>query len=94
MARMEALRGSSGVETAKIPSKRYEGSIAMNSVEARKLATVVAKQSSGVSVKIGQTNGVAVLHLIKKTGTSETIFHAWQWAEHPWNSQNIVKAAA
>lgn len=59
---------------------------------ARKLATTVAKESTGVSVKIGETNGLPVLHLIHRDlRTSVNITSEADWAEHPWNKYNRPK---
>lgn len=59
---------------------------------ARELATAVAKQSDGVSVKIGETNGKPVLHLINRHMPSNIaardLVNEADWAEHPWNKQN------
>lgn len=53
---------------------------------ARKLATRVAKESAGVSVKIGETNGKPVLHLIHRDlRKSVNLVNEADWAEHPWN---------
>lgn len=60
----------------------------------QQLATVVVKQSTGVSVKIGQCNGKAVLHLIRwanpaagrKHSESRTIgATVVDWNLDPWN---------
>lgn len=64
--------------------------------EARKLATRIAKESDGVSVKFGRINGKLALHLIRhqsKTlpAASETIFSEPDWVDHPWNRNNIAK---
>lgn len=60
----------------------------MNADEARKLATKVAKESSNVTVKLGRTNGRAVLHLKHRGASSVTIAEPWQWSEHAWNNNN------
>lgn len=68
----------------------------MTDKEARKLATRVAKQSDGVSVKVGRTNGQPVLHLIKRQSktaqaASDTIATEPDWVDHSWNRDNIAK---
>lgn len=64
---------------------------------AKKLATQVAKQSTGISVKIGETNGKAVLHLVNRLMpgkiASQNVVNEADWAEHPWNKQNQKKKA-
>lgn len=58
---------------------------------ARQLATAVAKQSDGISVKIGETNGKPVLHLINRNLpgkiASRNLVSEADWAEHQWNRQ-------
>jgi hypothetical protein len=60
--------------------------------EARKLATRVAKESAGISVKFGETNGETILHLINRDIpgkiASRNLTNAADWAEHPWNKYN------
>ena len=63
----------------------------------RELASRVAKQSSGVSVKFGRTNGQDVLHLIRRrndegrTSASVTIpATAPAWNLHPWNKEKMA----
>jgi hypothetical protein len=62
---------------------------------ARKLATRVAKESSGISVKIGETNGKPVLHLVNRNMppkiASRNLTSAADWDEHPWNRQNAPR---
>jgi hypothetical protein len=62
---------------------------------ARKLATRVAKESNGVSVKIGQTNGHPVLHLVNRNMPSKfaarNVTSEADWDEHPWNRQNAPR---
>jgi hypothetical protein len=59
---------------------------------ARKLATRVAKESNGVSVKIGETNGKPVLHLVNRNMPSKfaarDLVSEADWDEHPWNRYN------
>lgn len=62
----------------------------MTEKEARELATQVAKQSHGVRVKFGCTNGRRCLHLIvnhpdQGLAYSETIYEPWEWADHEEN---------
>ena len=61
----------------------------MKQLSPQQLATIVAKQSSGVSVRHGQTNGQAVLHLVsRKRRESLTLPATLQaWNLHPWNEQ-------
>lgn len=68
----------------------------MNTLEARKLATRIAKESSGVIVKFGRTNGRHCLHLCQsgkdaKYIMSETIYSVEEWNLHPWNFANRPK---
>lgn len=70
----------------------------MNDKEARKLATRIAKQSDGVSVKFGRINGKIALHLIRRqsktlSAASNTIFSEPDWVDHPWNRDNITKTS-
>lgn len=62
---------------------------------ARKLATRVAKESGGISVKIGSTNGVPVLHLVNRNLPSKyaarDLTSVAEWDEHPWNRQNAPR---
>ena len=62
---------------------------------ARKLATEVAKQSDGVSVKIGETNGKPVLHLVNRhlpsREASVNVTCEADWSEHPWNKNNAPR---
>ena len=62
----------------------------MKQLSPSELATVVAKQSTGVSVKLGLTNGQAVLHLIhRKLRDSRTIPATLiAWNLHPWNTEH------
>lgn len=62
---------------------------------ARELSTTVVKQSTGVIVKPGRTNGAPVLHLIQRRNdeagrpaASTTIACEADWSEHPWNVNN------
>lgn len=69
----------------------------MTDKEGRKLATRIAKESDGVSVKFGRTNGRFALHLIRRQGkttpaASTTIFTEPDWVDHPWNRDNAKKA--
>lgn len=64
----------------------------LSNQEARQLATRVAKESNGVSVRIAATNGRNCLHLIHRDlKASNTIYEVWEWAEHPWNRHSGVK---
>lgn len=70
----------------------------MNSLDAesaRKLATRVAKESNGISVKIGETNGAPVLHLINRNMPSKyasrNVTSVAEWDDHPWNRQNAPR---
>lgn len=53
----------------------------------QELATVVAKQSTGVSVKIGQCNGAPVLHLMRRKQRDSRTIPATlvDWNLHEWN---------
>lgn len=66
--------------------------IPLTAESARKLATRVAKESSGVSVKIGETNGMPVLHLVSRNLPSKfaarNVESEADWDEHPWNRYN------
>lgn len=71
--------------------------IPLTDKQARELSTRVAKNSSGVSVKLGRTNGHPVLHLIQREdpnskppreAESVTIASEAEWDAHPWNSYN------
>lgn len=53
----------------------------------RALAKLIAKQSHGVTVKFGRTNGQECLHL-KTAKQSRTIYTAVEWDLHEWNTQN------
>jgi hypothetical protein len=60
---------------------------------ARALATRVAKESSNVTVRFGETNGRICLHLrLRKSKdpstASETIYSVEEWNLHPWNNAN------
>jgi len=63
-------------------------------LSAQQLATKVAKESYGVSVRIGRTNGRDVLHLIRRrddskgrTAASQTIpADLTTWQLHEWNT--------
>lgn len=59
----------------------------MKQLSPTELATVVAKQSTGVSVRVGETNGEPVLHLMKrKERVSRTIpATVVHWNLDPWN---------
>lgn len=59
----------------------------MKQLSPRELATTVAKQSTGVSVRIGQTNGAPVLHLIRRKERTSRTIPATQvdWNIDPWN---------
>jgi hypothetical protein len=53
-------------------------------------ATQIAKQSDGVSIKRGRTNGHPVLHLVRKAtetveAASVTLRSASEWYGHEWN---------
>lgn len=74
--------------------------IPLKDKQARELSTQVAKQSTGVSVKLGRTNGRPVLHLIQhraddakppREAESFTIASEAEWAAHPWNRHNQPK---
>lgn len=71
----------------------------MKQLSPKALATVVAKQSSGVSVRLGKTNGQPVLHLIRRqrgaTEAASLTIPATQtdWDLHPWNHNNAPKKA-
>ena len=66
----------------------------MKQLSPQELATRVAKQSTGVSVKIGQRNGEPVLHLIhRKERRSETIpATVVDWNLHKWNESTSYPA--
>lgn len=66
----------------------------MKQLSPSELATMVAKQSTGVSVKVGQCNGEPVLHLIRrKERTSQTIpATIVDWNLHEWNEQTSYPA--
>lgn len=79
---------------------RRSTTISLTEKTATELATRVAKQSSGVKVKFGRTNGQAVLHLVRKhpevgdDGSirgSETIKSVSDWDQHRWNRYNQPK---
>lgn len=55
--------------------------------DARALAKQIAKDSQGVRVKFGQTNGVNVLHVIASdpNASSRTIKTRGEWEIHPAN---------
>lgn len=61
------------------------------------LATKVAKESSGISIKIGAVNGRPVLHLIDRnvedTRLASVNMDATEvaWNLHPWNKNNKPK---
>lgn len=55
--------------------------------ELQDLAHQIVKQSRGVSVRFGCTNGRPCLHL-KSRGESETIYSTSEWAAHRWNTAN------
>lgn len=61
----------------------------------RRLATKIAKESKGVSVRHGKTNGQPVLHLVRKMtpahdAESVTIpATSAAWAIHPWNDVSL-----
>jgi hypothetical protein len=61
----------------------------MKTLSPQELLTVVAKQSTGVSVRLGQTNGQAVLHLVKrklgKQGSRTIPATLVAWNLHEWN---------
>jgi hypothetical protein len=59
----------------------------MKELSPKELATVVAKQSTGVSVKHGHSNGGDVLHLIhRKMRQAQTIPATLvAWNLHEWN---------
>lgn len=66
--------------------------IPLTDAEAGVLAHRVVKQSSGVSVRIGRTNGHPVLHLIQRrnddagrVAESRTIHAEAEWSYHEWN---------
>jgi len=65
----------------------------MNTQDARKLSTRVAKESSNVVVRFGRTNGRDCLHLrqMGKELASETIYSEEEWNLHPWNFANRPK---
>ncbi len=69
----------------------------LDAKSARALATTVAKQSNGVSVKIGETNGKPVLHLVNKNVApkiaSRNVTSEAEWDAHPWNRINKKKEA-
>lgn len=68
----------------------------MKQLSPRELASRVAKQSSGVSIKFGRTNGQDVLHLIRRqkenvTAASDTIpATVTAWLLHPWNKEGLA----
>jgi len=55
--------------------------------EARELSREIAKSSRGVVIKQGKTNGRVCLHLTVSGSNYDTttIYHAWEWDEHPQN---------
>lgn len=66
----------------------------MSELSPQQLATKIVKESTGVSVKIGQTNGKAVLHLIRwakpDAGREHSESHTIDattvaWNLDPWN---------
>ncbi len=67
----------------------------------KQLATLVAKQSDGVSVGLGTTNGKDVLHLIRRRNDEKGISASAQtipatkaaWDVHPWNKESLYGAA-
>lgn len=58
----------------------------LTEIDARKLATRVAKESDGI-VRFGKTNGEVCLH-IRCDRQSETIYSEPQWEDHRWNRSN------
>lgn len=59
----------------------------MTTQQAKALGTTVAKTSSGVRVKFGQTNGRPCLHLLYDR-QSHTIYSEAEWEDHPENRVN------
>lgn len=65
----------------------------------REIARRIAKETSGISVREGRTNGKPVLHLKRRrndakgiTAASVTIpATAMEWDLHPWNPYNQPK---
>lgn len=56
----------------------------MSESEARALATRIAKESNGVSVRFGRTNGRVCLHLVNRDAhKSVTIYSRAEWSENP-----------
>lgn len=63
------------------------------------LATKIAKESNGVSIRHGRTNGLPVLHLIRRrddakdrTAASLTIpADLTEWRLHPWNTAGLSR---
>lgn len=66
----------------------------MTKLSPKALATKIAKESNGVSIKFGRTNGRDVLHLVRKRddekgrkASSVTIIaDLTTWQLHPWNT--------
>lgn len=73
-------------------------SIDLTERTARELSHAVVKQSHGVSVRTGRTNGRPILHLIQRENpsqgreaASETIASAAEWNLHRWNTANAPR---
>jgi hypothetical protein len=66
----------------------------------QQLASRVARESDGISIKIGQVNGKPVLHLIRRRNEDKGILPESRdmeatetaWNLHPWNKANQPKA--
>jgi hypothetical protein len=71
----------------------------MQQLSPRKLATKIAKESHGVVIRQGRTNGQDVLHLqrlrdeAKKVEAASLTIPAKlsEWTYHPWNALNAPK---
>jgi hypothetical protein len=57
----------------------------------KQLATKVAKESKGVSVRHGKTNGQDVLHLVRRNPAESLTIPATSaaWDAHPWNDASL-----
>lgn len=66
----------------------------MKQLSPQELATVVAKQSNGVSVKIGECNGEPVLHLMRRKERDSSTIPATivDWNLHEWNASTPYPA--
>lgn len=57
----------------------------------KRLATKIAKESTGVSVRHGNTNGQDVLHLVRRDPAESLTIPATSaaWDLHPWNDASL-----